>query len=80
MAGGAAGISAKDNFNSGRYSNAIRDTCFAYFQAFFSVILKEGRKSLLDHHFFKGPVISKTLTSPRSTHDFFWFRIVFAVL
>ena len=35
--------SARDNFNSGRYSNAIRDTYFACFHAFSSVLFKEGR-------------------------------------
>lgn len=35
--------SARDNFNSGRYSNAIRDAYFACFHAFSSVLFKEGR-------------------------------------
>jgi uncharacterized protein (UPF0332 family) len=35
--------SARDNFSSGRYSNAIRDSYFACFHAFSSVLFKEGR-------------------------------------
>ena len=35
--------SSKDNFNSGRYSNAIRDAYFACFHAFSAVLFKEGR-------------------------------------
>lgn len=35
--------SAWDNFNSGRYSNAIRDAYFACFHAFSSILFKEGR-------------------------------------
>ena len=35
--------SAKDNFSSGRYSNAIRDAYFSCFHAFSSILFKEGR-------------------------------------
>jgi uncharacterized protein (UPF0332 family) len=35
--------SARDNFRSGRYSNAVRDSYFACFHAFSSVLFKEGR-------------------------------------
>jgi len=35
--------SARDNFNSGRLSNAIRDACFACFHALSSVLFKEGK-------------------------------------
>lgn len=35
--------SAQDNFNSGRYSNAIRDAYFACFHALSSVLFKEGK-------------------------------------
>jgi len=34
--------SARDNFDSGKYSNAIRDAYFACFHAFSSVLCKEG--------------------------------------
>lgn len=36
--------SANDNFNSGRYSNAIRDAYFACFHAFSSILFKEGKR------------------------------------
>lgn len=34
--------SARDNFKSGRYQNAVRDAYFACFHAFSSVLIKEG--------------------------------------
>ena len=35
--------SARDNFKSGRYQNAVRDAYFACFHAFSSVLIKEGK-------------------------------------
>lgn len=35
--------SARDNLNSGRYQNAVRDAYFACFHAFSSVLLNEGK-------------------------------------
>ncbi len=35
--------SARDNFKSSRYQNAVRDAYFACFHAFSSVLLKEGK-------------------------------------
>lgn len=35
--------SARDNYSSGRYQNAVRDAYFACFHAFSSVLLKEGK-------------------------------------
>jgi len=36
--------SARDNYTSGRYQNAVRDAYFACFHAFSSVLIGEGRK------------------------------------
>jgi uncharacterized protein (UPF0332 family) len=57
--------SARDNFNSGRYSNAIRDSYFACFHAFSSVLFKEGRsfrkhkevRSVLHREFIRSKLI-----------------------
>ena len=57
--------SAWDNFNSGRYSNAIRDSYFACFHAFSSVLFKEGRsfrkhkevRSVLHRDFIRSKLI-----------------------
>ena len=49
--------SARDNFKSGRYQNAVRDAYFACFHAFSSVLIKEGKtfkkhKEVRDINFF----------------------------
>jgi len=60
--------SARDNLESGRYQNAVRDAYFACFHAFSSVLIREGKtfkkhkevRSMLHRDFVRTGKIDRT--------------------